>query len=184
MADTLQAIITRRAELVAERTGAEAAHKNKINAIAAELAVLAKTEACIMAGLDAAKIERGRAVIYVHGKVTEVRHPSDRFGTRADGVRAAAVENARRDIAAGGDALLLRYRGVKNYEAFGDQGADCEYGMRPRHGDIVFEVGMVGSARARVRGGEPLTPEEIDAALYLLTALPQIEAAEALAYAS
>jgi hypothetical protein len=33
------------------------------------------------------------------------------------------------------------YFGIKNYAQFGDQRADCSYGMGPTHGSIVFRIG-------------------------------------------
>jgi hypothetical protein len=38
-------------------------------------------------------------------------------------------------------ALLNGYLGFKNYAQFGDQRCDCEYGMGPRHGYVVFDIG-------------------------------------------
>lgn len=40
-------------------------------------------------------------------------------------------------------SIVLRKErlGYKNYEAFGDQRCDCEYGYGPRHGYIVFSIG-------------------------------------------
>lgn len=34
-----------------------------------------------------------------------------------------------------------RYYGIKNYASFGDQREDHNYGMGPRHGTIVFQIG-------------------------------------------
>lgn len=180
MADTLQAIVTRRAELVSERNAAEETHKATMSRTAAELAALAKTEACIVDGLDAAKIARGRAVVYVHGLLTNV---ADGLFKARSVERARAMEAAKRDIASGGGLLVSEYRGVKNYDRFGDQTSGHPYGMGPRHGHIVFEIGLTRDIRDRVRTGGEMTADEIDAALYLLTVLPKIEAAEAKAAA-
>lgn len=37
--------------------------------------------------------------------------------------------------------LMKHYLGIKNYAHFGDQRCDCEYGMGPSHGHIVFSIG-------------------------------------------
>jgi hypothetical protein len=53
---------------------------------------------------------------------------------------------------------LKEYYGIKNYANFGDQRADCSYGMRPRHGTIVFSIGR----------GENYSPESSDLYVDLL----------------
>lgn len=50
----------------------------------------------------------------------------------------------------GTTALTGGYLGVKNYASFPDQRCDCEYGMGPRHGSIVFEVGRRRGEKAQV----------------------------------
>ena len=63
-------------------------------------------------------------------------------GCPTTGARMALIEEAISEIQADGAAALkTRYLGIKNYAQFGDQRCDCEYGMGPRHGGIVFRVG-------------------------------------------
>ncbi len=56
-------------------------------------------------------------------------------------VRLTAIEDAITEIQADGEAALKdHYIGVKQYAAFGDQRADNEYGRKPYHGEIVFQI--------------------------------------------
>lgn len=43
--------------------------------------------------------------------------------------------------------MMTEYLGIKNYEGFGDQREDHQYGRCPRHGSIVFEIGRTQKAR-------------------------------------
>lgn len=51
---------------------------------------------------------------------------------------AAAV----RDLQEGCPRMKNRYFGIKAYDRWGAQIADCEYGMGPRHGSIWFRIGL------------------------------------------
>jgi len=66
-------------------------------------------------------------------------------------------------------ALQDEYLGIKNYAHFGDQRADCPYGMGPKHGSIVFSIGRTPEWRAD--GGRRFT----DDAIYLLEAYRDFE---------
>lgn len=175
MAETLQEITLRRTELAAERRDCEAAYETACAAHASELKTLAEREALLVAGLDLKLIDAGRAVVRVQGSVLDVQHGAD---DRRDYVRARALHDAKERIAAGGAELQNRYIGVKNYAHFGDQRADCSYGSSPRHGTIVFAIRLTPEAISRLKDGDGLSEEEINAALYLLTSLPKIEAAQ------
>lgn len=83
------------------------------------------------------------------------------------GVVAAAVS----DIAAGAPILRTNYIGVKNYEGFHHQREDHKYGYGPRHGSIVFSVGLTDPVRKRLAEGGELTAEEQDAVIVYLTNL-------------
>lgn len=59
-------------------------------------------------------------------------------------VRQEALEDAIAAIQADpAKALSAEYIGVKNYAHFGDQRCDCENGMGPKHGSIVFRISRV-----------------------------------------
>lgn len=171
---TLQSIIGKRAELEAERAERLADHNRYMAANTAALKKLHEDEALIVGGIDLARAERGRAVIDVYGRLNDVRRGFDGNGA---GVRNALLSEAKADLALGGERISARYFGVKNYDGFGDQRTDCEYGMGPRHGSIVFSIGLTRALRDRIRTGPHLELEEIEDALYLLSALPAIEQA-------
>lgn len=172
----LQQIIQRRANLIEDRAKSVASHTAFLKATDAELAELRDAEALIVGGLDHDKLERARQIIAVQGEVTKTvlsfPHGGQRYG---HGVRMEALTDAKADLANGGDKIGRCYFGVKNYDGFGDQRNDCEYGLGPRHGDIVFSIGLTPALRQRVRTGPHLEYHEIEDALYLLSALPQIE---------
>lgn len=165
---TLQEIQNDRTAFLAELRGENDRHERETKRISAALAELKRQEALLLEGLDVGKIALARSILYVEGRVSDVR-----AGRGSEGpVRAAVVRDTRADLAAGGERLRRGYLGVKNYDAFGDQRCDCEYGMGPRHGSIVFAVGLTRSARER-----DLTPDEIEAGLYLLATLERQEKA-------
>lgn len=56
--------------------------------------------------------------------------------------RGALLEEALKSLQENpADWAKNQYYGYKNYAGFGDQRCDCEYGMGPRHGSIVFRIG-------------------------------------------
>jgi hypothetical protein len=175
MATQLQQIIQRRAVLTEDRAKAIADHAAFLKTTAAELAQLADAEALIVGGIDYDKLERARQIITVQGEVTKVVRCSFDRGANNSGVRLQTLADAKADLANGGDKIGRQYFGVKNYDGFGDQRSDCEYGMGPRHGSIVFSIGLTRPLRDRIRTGPHLENHEIEDALYLLSALPKIE---------
>lgn len=73
---------------------------------------------------------------------------------------AQARDEAVRAVRAGGGWLLRRYIGCKRYEAW-YQGVNCEYGMGPRHGYVVFSIGLrPGRPGDTYEARQRLTPEE------------------------
>lgn len=68
-----------------------------------------------------------------------------------------AIAAIQRDAAS---ALLHRYIGVKRYAGFDEQREDHEYGMCPRHGDIVFRIDRLDIRRDGTPP-MPLGPDEI-----------------------
>jgi len=171
----LQQIIQRRAILVEDRAARVDEHSAFLKAAEAELAQLRDAELLIVGGIDHDRLDRARQIIAIQGEVTKAVRSSPRMGDHGGGVRLQALADAKADLANGGCEIASRYFGVKNYDAFGDQRHDCEYGMGPRHGSIVFSIGLTTALRQRVRTGPHLEDHEIEDALYLLSALPQIE---------
>lgn len=59
------------------------------------------------------------------------------------GKRRALIEEAIEEIQKNGfERFRKGYIGFKNYAGFGDQRTDCSYGTGPKHGSMVFEIGM------------------------------------------
>ena len=85
-----------------------------------------------------------------------------------------AIADARKAIAASDQPLQERYIGLKNYSSWIGQREDHEYGYGPRHGSIVFRIGVKNKWR-----GKPLSKDAREAALYYLHAWPQIAEARA-----
>lgn len=96
-------------------------------------------------------------VVYVAGDLAE----------DAEGALAGAL----RDLLNGAPALRRSYIGAKRYDGF-HQGIACEYGMRPRHGEVVLEVGLRPEVRARVGERGLLTVGEIAASWEWLAGRP------------
>lgn len=61
----------------------------------------------------------------------------------------------------GFERFRKEFIGFKNYEAFGDQRCDCRYGYGPRHGGVVFRIGIKDKS---------LTKENYDDEIYALIA--------------
>lgn len=133
-------------------------HEARVKELAGEADRLLEQRDMAMRGVDPDVLALAKSVIYVRGKVSE----------SAGGAFEAALER----IAAGGSQMLREYVGAKRYSGF-HQRCDSEYGYGPKHGGIVFEVGLAPEIRRRAcpPDEEPLTEEERDAALRWLHAL-------------
>lgn len=168
--NTFAEIEINKASLLRERADRVKEHADWLKACDAKLKAFAERTLLLSEGADLARIDRARKILQVRGDANEV--VSDREG-HGRTVRRDKIEAAKRCLAENPAWLKSQYFGVKNYASFGDQGSDCEYGMGPRHGTIVFSIGLTDEARKR-----DLTPDEIEDALYLLHILPSISKAE------
>lgn len=143
----------------AAKTDAEL--KSKISAVQAKINLH-------KSGIDQAKVDLGLSVL-------EIRGTYDKVG----GEKLSVISDAIRwfsDLPVGGYYTDLRtaYFGVKNYDRWEGQRTDCEYGMGPSHGHIVFSVGLSRDLRASRR---ELTKEEKEAAVYVLLNIDAVQAA-------
>jgi hypothetical protein len=123
-------------------------------------------------GIDHEKVALGRRVVSIYG--TYAHGGQDRAGVIADAIKQLATgEPIRPEY---GDLWRVTF-GTKNYDGWRGQRSDHQYGYGPRHGSVCFSVGLT----PEVRKGTPadLTPEQIEAAIYLLTNLERVQAAEA-----
>lgn len=118
--------------------------------INAEIERLRRLEAVAAAGVDIAKVQLAETILVVEGQ------PSIHVDGRC------IADEAIRDLATGCRHLKKEFFGNKRYDSY-YQACDCSYGMGPRHGSIVDEVGLNRDAR-----GRELTAEETDACIYYL----------------
>lgn len=161
-----------RVALIDERTKRVADHAAWLKSCDARLKQLGERTALLSNGVDVARVDRALRILQVQGDPTKPVHGSD-YDQRRDNTRLDAVADARRLLTENSNKLRLQYIGVKNYAHFGDQRADCDYNTGPRHGDIVFRIGLTSEARQR-----DLTPDEIEDALYFLHVWPTVAAAK------
>lgn len=155
----------RKNELRTERAEAEKTHKAKLDGINSEM-ILAQTEIeRQLANLDSGLILHAEHIIYA-GNFKKAG--DDRF---------KCLEEAIQRILAGGGAMFHEYSGTKSYDRWNGQHSNHSYGMGPRHGSIIFQIGFTRPVRSREE--KKLTEEEINACVYYLRNLERIqEAAE------
>ena len=114
--------------------------------------------------LDVDTIQRGLTVVEVDGRASTAE-------------RRKVVAAACNELAQGGGKLSTAYLGTKNYEGYVDQSEDHKYGYCPKHGSIVFSVGLKPEFQLRRHPGD-LSAEVINAALYVLNNLDAIQDAQ------
>jgi len=144
--------------LKSEQKGLEDSTAKRLSEIKAGRAKLIETMKRRAAGLDEAKIGLALSVIEVEGKY-------EREG--------GCIDKAVASLAQGGDYMKRVAISVKDYAQFSGQGCDCEYGYGPKHGHHVFTIGLTREARKR-----ELSEAELDAAIYYLVHLQQIQEAQ------
>ena len=157
------------AEFCAAETGAREALKTHQEEAAKreqqlknELSKARENVLLVSSGLNNEKVELARKVLYLRGSFANSPQ------------RRSVIRDAVDWLATGEKRTYHTpergYFGVKNYDRFGDQREDHEYGFGPKHGSIVFAVGLKEPKR-------PLTDEERDAALYYLLNIEAIQTA-------
>ena len=107
------------------------------------------------AGLDIDRIKRGLEVLSIEG------HYGTGIGDRPSVIHDAVDWLATGKCKSVHRSLLTERFGVKNFDGYTGQRSDHPKGYGPRHGHIVFSVGLRDPKRQ-------LTQEEIDDAIYLL----------------
>lgn len=124
-------------------------------------------------GIDLEKVALAKTILSVSG--TYAKGGDERASVKADAIKQLATGIPIREIY--GDLWRVAF-GTKSYDRWHGQRCDCEYGMGPRHGSLIFQIGLRDSVR-KTRKHSDLTPEEIEAAIYFLTNIERIQAAEA-----
>lgn len=135
----------------------------------------AKTKVSLASqGLDPDKIELAKTVLSICGTYKEAG--SDRASVISDAIKQLST----------GVGLDGAYTGLwkhalctKSYDRWHGQRSDHPYGYGPRHGSIIFSVGLTKQAREKTFSDIP--PASIEAALYYLTNIEAIEAAKEMA---
>lgn len=169
LTETVQEIYRLKIALAAHQSDAKA-EENRIRADIRERYLILEAS---KDGIDLAKVALAKTVVFTRG-------------TYANGGddRASVVEDAIAQLATGepirpgyGDLWRVAF-GTKTYSGWYGQRSDHEYGFGPRHGFIIFQVGLVDEVRKN-RAHTDLTPDEIEAAVYYLTNLERVQAVEA-----
>jgi len=120
-------------------------------------------------GIDLGKVALAETVVYVSGEY-------EKAGTdRASCIAAAIKQLATGKADSPYSDLWCQYLGTKSYDRWNGQRCDCEYGMGPRHGSIIFAIGLTRETLKRDR--TDLSPDEIEAAIYYLTNITRIQSA-------
>lgn len=148
-------LINEREALLAQLRETLAKHLKILVQIDKDLAVIEIKFQALNTGVSAEDIDIAKRVVYVRGQCQSAG-------------RRAVVDSAIKALAVGPRAGLLQtgYVGTKDYDRFGDQRFDSDYAFRPRHGHIVFEIGLVQGARKR-----DLSVEERESAIKVLEAV-------------
>jgi hypothetical protein len=105
------------------------------------------------------QVHRASKIIQISGPL--FRKSMEGGGTlRVYPERHLVLTDAMIEISKGGGRLLTEYFGVKNYDHFEDQRENHAYGYGPKHGSIVFSVGL------RREFQRQLTDQEISDVLF------------------
>lgn len=140
-------------------------HERTMKGLRGELELAASNATICATGIDDSKVLLAEHVIYVHGNYEKAGE--DRVGCR---------EAAITQLLQGGGKLKAEAFGTKSYAHWHGQRSDHTYGYGPKHGSIIFQIGLGEPVRKRET---PLTEEEIEAAVYYLRNLERIQAAQA-----
>lgn len=117
-------------------------------------------------GLDVSKISLAEDVIEVSGSYKKAG--DDRKSVIDDAIKQLSTGKAKNHY----HDLRTCYFGTKNYSSWHGQRSDHEYGYGPRHGSIIFKVGLSKPARDNFSN---LTEEHIEAAIYLLVNIERVQ---------
>lgn len=159
----------RRAKVLTTKINAtEKAHKELMDKLGAERGKCRQQIRMAGAALDLDKIALAESLIYVRGQYSNAGED-----------RAYALNKAIGYLIDNSGAPLWRcYLGTKSYDRWHGQSIEPEYGMGPTHGSVIFAIGVQSDVRKSREAGS-LTPDEIEACLYYLSALEIIQKAKA-----
>jgi len=142
--------INERNQLDAERARLITESKKKIDQINKRLDELDILSSNITRyGIDTMKVGIALDLVDIKGEIKETPE------------RIKCVHRFRDRVAANDKRIYNQYFGVKIYSGFGEQGEDHAFGFGPKHGNIVFSIGL------KYRANNELTEEQRDAIVYL-----------------
>jgi hypothetical protein len=124
-------------------------------------------------GLDTGKIELARSILELRGSY--VKAGQDRASVIVDAIRwfvdgKLCYENGETNYY---KDLRRHYFGTKNYDGWHGQRSDHEYGCGPRHGSVIFYVGLQRHMRAA-----NLDSNHVEACIYYLSNIERIHGVE------
>lgn len=152
---------TRKRELKTNLLSEQSRHRYAIKMLRDELVLIELQLQQMSNGIDTALVQLAESVVHVVG-----------LFDNAGQDRESAREDAITEILSGGGKLRSEQFCTKTYASWHGQRSDHAYGYGPRHGWIIFRIGLTPEARKR-----DLTAEEIEAAVYYLRNLSRIQAA-------
>ena len=145
-------------EFTDEREAIIKAHKKELSELDSKIEKLRKLNGVAVAGFDLSKVSMAESLVRVSGSPDSPE-------------RGRAVSRAVKKVACEPIPMRRQYVGVKQCSGFGDQGCDCEYGMGPRHGHIVFRI-------ESLKRKDEWSEIERDAAIYYLSNISKIHKAK------
>lgn len=150
--NSLLEIETNIIHLTQKRQEAQRNHNEFLQKNECELEEMRRQKAMLLKGIDANRIKSAENLLRIYGLDNERN-----FNVRC-------INEAINDIAQGSSKLQKEYFGIKNYEGWTHQECDLPYGFDPKHGSIVFSVGLSNPKHN-------LTDEETECCLYYLNLL-------------
>lgn len=162
---TIKELELRKRQVQAEISNANKCHQDKIKALEWEEREAQTQINMICSGLDVEKILHAEHILQVSGAFKDA-------GSDKDIVLKRSVDQ----IIEGGGSLFREYMGTKNYDRFSGQFISCSYGCGPRHGSVVFQVGLMPAIR---NNGVTLDDSQIECCLYYLNNIGRIQESKA-----
>lgn len=154
------------ANLAQHRNAALKEEARLVSELAARKTILQMSED----GIDAEKVALAKTIIFA---TDYAKGGDDRGGCRSDAIKQLSTGAAVRPVY--GDLWRVQFA-TKSYDRWHGQRSDCEYGCGPRHGSIIFRIGITDAARKRQQAD--LTAAEVEAAIYYLINLERIQTTE------
>jgi hypothetical protein len=136
-------------------------HEKQLSELQSKLNETNRLIAASAGGINLDLLKKAESVIAVRG-----------LYEKAGDDRAAALQAAIDDLAAGAPKLRKTYIGTKQYARWYGQYVEHSYGMGPSHGSVIFEIGI-----RRDQLGRDLAEDEIESCIYYLRNLQAIQAA-------